>query len=150
MRGFTLIEMLIALVVVGILAAIALPSFNSSIRKSRRADAFAALSALQQAQERWRSNQGSYASNAQLTLAPTATPPGLGLSATSGSGYYGIAISSADATGYIATATATTGTSQADDAGCQVLAVRMQGGNASSGGGTSSVDWADPNHCWAR
>jgi type IV pilus assembly protein PilE len=149
-RGFTLIELLIGLVVVGILAAIALPAFNNSIRKSRRSDAFAALSALQQAQERWRGNHGSYADNGLLTLASTASPPGLGLSATSGSGYYAIVIASADATGYVATATAVSGSTQANDSGCQVLAVRMQDGNAASGSGASSVDWTDPQRCWAR
>ena len=54
--GFTIVELTIALVVVGVLASIALPSFMDAIRKSRRSDAFAALSAVQQAQERWRGN----------------------------------------------------------------------------------------------
>jgi type IV pilus assembly protein PilE len=43
-RGFTLIEILIVLVVIGILAAIAIPSYQNQLRKSSRAAAIAVLS----------------------------------------------------------------------------------------------------------
>ena len=42
-RGFTLIEILIVMVVIGILAAIAVPSYNSQLRKSSRAQAQAVM-----------------------------------------------------------------------------------------------------------
>ena len=74
-RGFTLIEAMIVVAVVAILAAVALPSFMDSIRKGRRSDAFAAISQVQQAQERWRANHASYAD--QLSTAP---PDGSNLS----------------------------------------------------------------------
>jgi len=152
-RGFTLIELLIALVVVGILVAVALPSFMDSIRKGRRSEAVAALSAVQQAQERWRSSNGSYANNTQLTLpvtpASAGDPVGLGLQAVTPSGYYGIVISSASSTGYTATATAVAG-SQASDGGCQVLAVEMNGGNIRYGSGASTATFPDANRCWVK
>ncbi len=148
--GFTLIELMIVVAIVGILAAIAYPSFMDSIRKSRRSDAFAALSAVQQAQERLRSNQSSYASS--VTALPTANPPGLGLGANSTKGYYAISIDSntATATGYTATAAAVAGTSQASDGNCQSLSVRVDRGNIDYGAGTGSPNWADPHRCWVR
>ena len=45
-HGFTLIELLIVVVIVGVLASIAYPAFQDSIRKARRADASAGLSAV--------------------------------------------------------------------------------------------------------
>lgn len=50
--GFTLIELMIAVAIVAILAAIAYPSYQDSVRKSRRADAKAALLELAQFMER--------------------------------------------------------------------------------------------------
>lgn len=152
-RGLTLIEVLIVAVIVGTLAAVAYPTFVDSMRKGRRADAFTHLSALQLAQERWRSNHAAYAPLAN-TAAEGDPANGLGLPATTASGYYGVALSGVDAAGYTATATATSGTTQASDGDCKVLSVRMQGGNLRYGSGSSSVDWElanpDPKRCWAR
>ena len=67
--GFTLVEVMIAVVIVGLLAAVAIPAFTDSVRKSRRAEAFSALSAVQLAQERWRGNNASYASELANTPA---------------------------------------------------------------------------------
>jgi type IV pilus assembly protein PilE len=148
--GFTLVELMIAVVIVALLASIALPSFMDSIRKSRRSEAFAALSAVQQAQERWRGNHGSYAGNGQLTLGPTDDPPGLGQPATTKSGYYGIAIAEESATGYTITASAKDGTSQASDTACRQLGVRMAGGNLSYAGGSGDLAYSPTHPCWAK
>lgn len=151
-RGFTTVELLIALVILGVLMSVALPSYQSSLRKSRRAEAFSALSNIQQAEERHRSVHPTFTSN--LTAAPSASVPGLGQPATrTSTGYYDLAVTVVDATTYVATATAVAGTSQANDTGCTVLAVRMQGGNVRYGAG-ASIDWSgtntDPQRCWAR
>lgn len=59
-RGFTLIELMVVVTVVGILAAIAIPSYQESVRKSRRAQAKADLVELAQTLERFRTVNGSY------------------------------------------------------------------------------------------
>ena len=156
-RGFTLIEVMIAVVIVAILVAVALPAYQNSIRKSRRSEAFAALSNVQQMQERHRSSQPVYA--ASLTDARNAVPPGLGMAGVrTANGYYDLAVAliGAGERGYILSATAVAGTSQAKDGGCKVLAVRMQDGNLRQAGAADAagVDWAqadpDPARCWAR
>lgn len=50
--GFTLIELMIVVAVVALLAAVAMPSYQDSVRKARRADAKAALSQAAQFMER--------------------------------------------------------------------------------------------------
>ena len=59
-KGFTLIEIMIVVAIVAILAAIAYPSYQESIRKSRRSDAQAALQGLAQAMERFYTSNGTY------------------------------------------------------------------------------------------
>lgn len=149
-RGFSLVEMLIAMVVLAILAAIAVPTYNESVRKSRRSEAFTALATLQQAQERWRNNQAAYASS--VTASPTDDPPGLGLSDETPGGYYTVSIDAANATGYTATAYGKDDTSQAQDTACRALRVRMTGGNLTYAGCTAADcdAFAPTNPCWAR
>jgi type IV pilus assembly protein PilE len=59
-RGFTLIEMMITVAIVGILAAIAYPAYTDSIRKGRRAEGRTALMNLMQQQERYLTQTGCY------------------------------------------------------------------------------------------
>ncbi len=140
--GFTLIELMITVVIIGVLAMVAYPSFMSQIRKGRRSDAVSALSAVVQAQERWRSNNPSYGTD--LT---SAWPTGLGLSSSSPNQYYTIALSAcspaAPATCYVATATAVAGKSQASDTGCTTLTVTFSAG-------TATPTPNDSNRCWAK
>jgi type IV pilus assembly protein PilE len=146
-RGFTLVELVITIAVVAILAALAYPSFLSAIRKSRRSDAVAALTSVQQAQERWRNNKAAYAGNGVLT---TAAPDGLGLSATSSSGHYSISIADADASGYKLIASAANGSTQLLDDGCQAMSITLAGGNLTYGGANSGAASTDPKNCWVR
>jgi type IV pilus assembly protein PilE len=59
-NGFTLIELMIVVAIVGILAAIAYPSYQESVAKSKRADAQGALIGLASALERHFTETNSY------------------------------------------------------------------------------------------
>jgi type IV pilus assembly protein PilE len=147
--GFTLIELMIVVAVVAILAAVALPSFLDSIRKGRRAEAVAALGQVQQSQERWRANNPAY-----TTALAASAPAGLGLSSTSSGGLYTLSIDAANATGYTASATAISGTSQASDTNCSTMRLRLANGNVQYGScngcAVPTGDLTDPHRCWSR
>ena len=127
--GFTLIELMITVAVVGILAAIAYPSYMDSVRKSRRSDAINDLSAIALAQEKWRVNNTTYG---------TLTDVWGGVLFTSG-GYYGLTVANA-ATTFSVTATAVTTKSQNGDTGCTVLTINQNG----------PVTTGDLAACWKR
>ena len=59
----TLLELLIVVTIVAILYSVALPSWNSQVQKARRADARNTLMLVQVEQEKYRADNGSYASS---------------------------------------------------------------------------------------
>lgn len=144
-RGFSLIELLLAVVILGVLAVVALPAFQDQMRKSRRADAFAALAQVQQAQERWRASQPAYATTlASLGLA--------GLGTATAQGLYSVAIDAAGASSYRITATALSTGSQAGDDDCQRLRVEMNAGTLAylSACASCGSTFTATGGCWAR
>lgn len=140
--GFTLIEVLIAVVIVGILLAVALPSFMDSIRKGRRSEAFSAMAALQQAQERYRGNNAAYAASTTLLNVAASTTP---------NAYYAISVTSSTANGYELLADGST-SSQSNDSACAKLGVQVNGGNILYGScsACSTFTWVASNACWSR
>jgi len=126
-RGMTLLELLIVLVVVGVLATLALPAFQGHVLRTHRVEATGALLGLSSAQERFYLQHHRYATQAELAPAP---PDGLGTSSTSGDGRYSIAIASADAAGFTATARAIG--AQARDAACAVFSIDARGARSAT------------------
>ena len=141
MRGLTLVEMLITLAVIGILGTLAYPSYQDHVMRARRSEAFSALSAVAQAQDRWRAKHTQYASS--LT--------DLGVQSTSSPGrYYQIELQS-DAstrhTHYMAIARAVG--AQSADSRCAVLRMGQHGRqplrSASNQRGADSTQECWPN-----
>ena len=60
--GFALAELAVVVVIIGILAAFAVPKFLNSVERSKAVEAFNYLATVQTAQERYHARQGSYAS----------------------------------------------------------------------------------------
>jgi len=76
--GFTLIEVMIVVAIIGILASIAYPSYVDSVRKGRRAEARAALTELMQQEERFMTQNNSYCAFSNSGGTITADPSCLG------------------------------------------------------------------------
>lgn len=149
-RGLTLIELMIAVAIVAILAAVAYPSYVDSVRKSRRADAMGSLMQIQTEQEKLRANCAQYAGVLTGTRAcgsdTSTTIIGLS-SATTLGGYYTLSLSSVSATGYTATATATG--SQTNDTTCRTFSITVNGLNVSTAA-TNSSGTSTGSTCWAQ
>lgn len=106
--GFTLIELMIVVVVVGILVAIGLPSYNNSVTRSIRADAQSALLGFAQAMERHFQQNYSYegaANGGNDTGAPAATTFPTQAPIEGNNPSYDLTITAADDTGFTLRAT---------------------------------------------
>ena len=99
MRGITLIELMIVVVIISILAAVAYPNYQEFSARAKRNEARAALLRLAVNQERFYLNNNTF--TADLTQLGFATSP---IWETE-TGYYDIQVTAADTSNYTATAT---------------------------------------------
>jgi type IV pilus assembly protein PilE len=119
-RGFTLLELMIVVLVMGILATIAITSYGRYAYRARRADGQELLMRVANAQERYYATFNKYGDD------PVTGDLKLG-SVTSEKGYYTVKITKTDLTkDYTATATPVPGNSQAKDV-CGPLSIDSQG-----------------------
>ena len=124
-RGFTLIELMIAIVIVAIIVAIAFPSYYDYVQRSRRSDGTSALSRATMVMESCRSDMASYT--------------GCAVAATSDEGFYNLTVA-VTSSSYTLTATALG--VQAQDVRCNTLTLDSQGTKGYTG---SAPDVAT---CW--
>ena len=128
-KGFYLIELRVVVAIIGIMGAIASPSYDAYMKKSRRADGKIALQKMADRQERF------YLQNNTYTTAP-ASVGGTGTEKN----YYVLSIAAADVNTFTLTATAVPGGPQATDTttnhgDCTVLQLTAAGAKT-------------PNACW--
>ena len=135
-RGFTLIEVMIVVAILGVIAAIAFPSYMESVRKSRRADAKSALMAASQAMEKYFTERQTYVN---ATLGSNATDV---YKTTSPDGYYTLSFSVAStASAYSLQAAPTAGKGQTNDK-CGTFSINQAGAKGVSGGSLNAAA------CW--
>lgn len=139
--GFTMVEIIISVLIIGILAAIAVPSYTSHLRKSRRSDAQIAVLDLASKMDQYYTENNTYS---------TATLTTIGASASSPQGYYALSIPSPTATTFTVTATIDTAKAQNGDT-CKTFTINelgVKGGTNASNTALTTTTSPTLNECW--
>ncbi len=134
-RGFSLLEVMIAVGIVAILTAVAMPSYTNYIERSRRGDAMDLLLRVAAAQQTYYLANKTYTSNIN----------NLTVQRLSEDGHYGAFMSSANATSFIAVASPTAAGTSGRQAGDGVFVYYSTGRKTWDclGNNTQSCSWQD-------
>jgi type IV pilus assembly protein PilE len=149
--GFTLIELMIVVGVIAILGAIAIPQYDSYIRKSKRSEAKVALTSLAQLQETFYVNNGNRYTTKLGTGGLNCQKKGIckdngAATAPSSDSNYTLEITSATATSFELKATALS-SSQKKDTQCEVFILDSRARKAAGASGVTATS-GDSNSCW--
>ena len=155
-RGFTLIEVLVTVAIIGVLAAIAWPVYENQSAKSRRGDAAVALTSGRQALISFRSDNGDFPADAASALATlrnylVTAPNAPAVDCRDQRGYqipaagviscqnlYTITVTAADTNSFTLTATPISH----PDSDCATLTLDNLGTRGSTGNGSADRCWA--------
>lgn len=142
-RGFTLIELMITIAVVGIITAIALPSYNEYIRRSRRSDARVVLLQDAQFMERFLTENDRYDLQRDGAT-PVALPNTISPAATTGTQVmYNITLAAVNRNSYTLQAVPVAGNAMDGDV-CGTYTIDNLGVKGNSNNSRSTVD------CWSK
>ena len=143
-KGFTLIELMIVVAVVGVLAAIGYPSYTDYVLRAKRGDAKAALLKVQLAQEKWRANHTTYGDMDDLDVLTFDDPDYL-----SDDKYYTVTASSVTGTAYTLTATPK---SPHTDSECGNLIIALNNDGTETKSASAKLDATDKGKadCWDK
>lgn len=125
--GYTLVEIMITVVIVGILSAVAIPAYTDYVTRGRLTEAFTALGGAQASAEQFWANNRTYVGFDAATTFPAATTN------------FTYALSGASTSAYTITATG-----QAKAAGF-VYTINQAGTKATTG---SPTGWGTSTTCW--
>jgi type IV pilus assembly protein PilE len=128
-KGFTLIEVMITVVIVAIISAIAYPLYTDYVLSSRRAVAVKALTELSSRMQRHWQNR--------IPRSYPATVTSVGMASTTEGNHYTLQIASSSTTSFTVQAVAIGSSPQANDSGCTTMTL-------------SATGQKSPAKCWKK